>query len=171
MNLIWITWVLLCLSPPSHAITSTEYWDETVASTAPFRTLSSQCSKDCIRGINHKINLPDGCKTYGCVCSENDSRGTNLIAAYNQVQACVRENCEGDSPVQAGSVFRSICSIAVNLVPSEASSPASDSISTSVQVVTKTVDGTVRTAVTTVVKSFTVSQTAPVEVPTQTCKS
>ena len=171
MNLIWITWLLLPLSPPAHAITSTEFWDETVDGTAPFRSLSSQCSKNCILGINHKINPPDGCRTYGCVCSESDPRGTNLIAAYNEVQACVRENCKGDSPVQAGSVFRSICSIAVNLVPPSARSSAPDSVSTSIQVVTKTVDGTVSTAVTTVVKSFTVSQAAPAPVPTQTCKS
>jgi len=169
MTLIWITWLLISFPPPVRPIASTEYWDETVEGTAPFRSLSSQCSKNCILGINHKINPPDGCETYGCVCSENASRGTNLIAAYNEAQACVRENCEGDSPVQAGSVLRSICSIVVNLVPPSASD--SVTVSTSIQVVTKTVDGKLTTEVTTVVKSLAVSQTAPAAVPTQTCKS
>ncbi|KAM7193140.1 hypothetical protein V8F33_008012 [Rhypophila sp. PSN 637] len=160
----------------SHAISSTEWWDQTVASTDPFQGLSSKCSQNCVLNVNRKISLPDGCDTYGCVCSENDARGTNLIAAYNEVLTCVRENCDGASAVEAGSAFRAICSIAVNLVPgAHVQSSAIDSVTisttslTSFQAFTTTISGTPITEVKTVVKSVTVSQTGPL--PTQICRN
>lgn len=166
---------LLLLFSRSHAINSAANWNQTVGDTDPFQSLSSACSQNCLLSVNMKISLPRGCETYGCVCSENDPRGTNLISAYNEVLSCVRDNCDGDSPVEAGSAFRAICSIAVNLVPGvSAQPPSTGSVTisttrlTSFQVVTTTVNGTPRTEVTTVVKSVTVSQTGPV--PTQICE-
>ncbi|KAM7204727.1 hypothetical protein V8F20_003511 [Naviculisporaceae sp. PSN 640] len=166
--------ILLLLFSDAHAITSAENWNQTVANTKPFQSLSSSCSQNCLLNVNQKISLPHGCETYGCVCSENDSRGKNLISAYNEVLSCVRDNCNGDSPVEAGSAFRAICSIAVNLVPGAQMPTTMDSPTvsttslTSFQVLTTTVNGTPRTEVTTVVKSVTVSQTGPV--PTQICR-
>ena len=139
---------------------SADDWVDSVDDFPAFRSLPSTCAQECIRNVHTLSN----CRSYGCVCSENDAHGTNLLASYDGVSSCVEESCGGGALLaQARTVFQVICAAAVNNATSSTATTSPPPALTTVL----SADGTTKTV--TLVSPST-ARGSGVAVPTGTCK-
>ncbi|KAK4183535.1 hypothetical protein QBC35DRAFT_97537 [Podospora australis] len=149
----------------STAIKTDEEWKDAVPNTAPFQALSSACARRCIQNI---YTVKD-CRSYGCVCSENDPFGTNLIANYGAITACVQNECGGGSLVQeTANTFKVICANAVGIASNLTATTILSSSAALPTTSIVTLNQTITTAVT-VTSTPTASSAAGFVVPTGTC--
>src|SRR3569833_1051813 len=128
----------------------------TVTGTSQYQSLPA-CAQDCLLAV-HDLK---SCKSYGCVCSDSDPLGTNLIAGYDGVSSCVQACRDGSSVTQAVNAFKAICALAVPLV----SGGAIGSTTVISTTAATTINGTATTA--TVLRTTTGAVASTY--PTQSC--
>ncbi|KAK0752474.1 hypothetical protein B0T18DRAFT_404937 [Schizothecium vesticola] len=151
---------------PAFALQSSDYWIDAL-DTFPAYKDASACAKTCIKNANTHTKSP--CQSYGCVCSENDSRGTNLLDSYAGISTCVEKDCGGASLlVEASNVFKVICAAAVNnatgLTSTSITAPSPTTVTTLLAV-----SGSTKTVTSVAVPSQGPAVAIPV--PTGTCAS
>jgi hypothetical protein len=150
----------------SHAwSSSTDDWSSVVSS-QPYQSLPAQ-AQTCLLNVNTFTN----CRTFGCVCSEEDTRGTNFLASYNNISTCVQQAYNDNFVTnQACNAFKNICAVAAALVTSQTSAP---SLSTANNVGTSTGQSTVTVTATESSSYTTASATIAAEstsLPIPSCR-